>query len=349
VPLSYSWGLPTRAGRSGSGGGASGSSDADSDFLTRRTSPGVLRYFDFNDASQLDGEYGDNYGVVENGSPGSGTIGLDTSVKASGTSSLRFGLAAGGHSAPGGGNNWNWFTNFTDDLQRFGENTEFFFQFKVRLSTEAFEDWAHKFFLCGNGDDGVNLFSSCSDLEICLQHLSNPSGAVTAARAAPVLYNACPGDCGGTFNFHETIGGGADFDYQPNSGAAVCLYSDEPSPACTVFVPNQWMVFQLGVTVGPKITSGGHYWFEDSRVRLWMQDEPGAAENLIIDVTYGVTNLPSSPPGLCAGNGATGDKKYGKIWLLPYTQNSIGAGARAAYVWYDELIIGEQKIPAALA
>jgi hypothetical protein len=218
----------------------------------------------------------------------------------------------------------------------------------VRLSTEAFEDWAHKFFLCGNGDDGVNLFSSCSDLEICLQHLSNPSGAVTPVRAAPTLYNACPGDCGGTFNFHENQPG-ADFDYQPHDGAAVCLYSDEPSPNCTVFVPEQWMVFQLGVTVGPKITSGGHYWFEDSRVRLWMQDEPGATENLIIDVTYGVTDLPDAPPGLCAGNGATGDKKYGKIWLLPYTQNSIGAGARAASVWYDELIIGEQKIPAALA
>jgi hypothetical protein len=93
VGLSYSWGLPTRAGRSGPGGATAGSSDAESDFLTRRTSPGVLRYFDFNDASQIDGEYGDNYGVV----PGAGDLALDTSVKASGTSSLRFDLEAGGH------------------------------------------------------------------------------------------------------------------------------------------------------------------------------------------------------------------------------------------------------------
>jgi hypothetical protein len=299
----------------------------------------VLRYFDFNDASQIDGEYGDNYGVV----PGAGDLALDTSVKASGTSSLRFDLEAGGHAT--GGCSTNWFTNFTDDLQRFGASTEFFFQFKCRLSTEAYEDWSHKFFLCGTGDDGVTTFASCSDLEIEMEHRSQ-NDTVNAANAFPIMYNACPGSCGGVFTFFETLGGG-DFDLQPTTGAAACLYSDATRAGCAHFVPNEWMVFQVGVTVGPRVTDGGHYWFQGSRIRLWMQTAPGESEQLVVDWT--TDSNAGSEIGLCAGHNATGDQQYGKLWLLPYTQNSIGAGARAASVWYDELIIGEQKIPAALA
>jgi hypothetical protein len=68
---------------------------------------------------------------------------------------------------------------------------------------------------------------------------------------------------------------------------------------------------------------------------------------LIIDWVTGSTA--GSQIGLCAGHNATGNQAYGKLWLLPYTQNSIGSGARAASVWYDELILSESKIPAALA
>jgi hypothetical protein len=339
VGLSYSWGLPTRTGRSGSGGAPA--SGADADFLTRRTSPGVLRYFDFNDAAQIDGEYGDNYGITT----GAGTVALDTTVKASGASSLKFGLTAGGHAS--GGNSCSFFTNFTDDLQRFGGGTEFFYQFKVRLSTEAFEDWSHKFFLVGSGDDGVNTFSSCTDLEIEMEHRSNSGSTVNAINAFPIMYNACPGSCGGTFNFFESGLPGSDFDLQPHNDTPYCSYNDATKADCVRFVAEQWMVFQVGVTVGTKITDGGHYWFQGSRVRLWMQEAPGETEQLIID--WLTDSITGSEIGLCAGHGATGDQQYGKLWLLPYTQNSIGGGARAASVWYDELIIGEQKIPAALA
>jgi hypothetical protein len=338
VPLSYSWGLPTQAGRSGPGGASA--SDADSDFLTRRTSPGVLRYFDFNDASQIDGVYGDNFGITT----GAGTVALDSTVKASGASSLKFGLTAGGHVS--GGNSCSFFTNFTDDLQRFGGGTEFFFQFKSRLSIEAYEDWSHKFFLCGSGDDGVTTFSSCTDLEIEMEHRSQ-NDTVNATNAFPIMYNACPGSCGGTFNFFESGLPGSDLDLQPHSSDPYCSYQDATKANCVHFVAEQWMVFQVGVTVGTKITDGGHYWFQGSRVRLWMQTAPGAAEQLIVD--WLTDSITGSEIGLCAGHGATGDQQYGKLWLLPYTQNSIGGGARAASVWYDELIIGEQKIPAALA
>jgi hypothetical protein len=313
---------------------------ADADFLVRSTSPGVFRSFGFNSVADLGGAYGANYGTV----PGTGTVGLDSTVKASGTSSLRFGLAAGGHS--GGGNSSSWFTNFHANLQRYGAGTEFFYQFKVRLSTEAYQDYSHKFFLVGSGDDGTNLFASCTDLEIEMEHYSNSGASVGATNAFPVMYNACPGSCGGVYTFFEPVSGG-NFDLQPGGPAPICSYQDGTKTGCFKFAPNEWMVFQVGVTVGPRVTSGGHYWFQGSRIRLWAQSSPGATEQLIIDWVTGSTA--GSQIGLCAGHNATGNQAYGKLWLLPYTQNSIGSGARAASVWYDELILSESKIPAALA
>lgn len=317
---------------------ASVSSGADADFQARISAPGVFRSFGFNSSADLGGVFGDNVGTV----PGTGTMGLDANVKASGTSSLRFDLLAGGS-----GNSCSWFTNFHSNLQRYGANTSFFFQFKVRIGQTAFEDYTHKFFLCGSGDDGTQVFSSCTDLELEMQHYSNNSGStINAANAFPIMYNACPGSCGGTWPFYESLAGG-NFDLQPNSVAPICSYNDSSRIGCVHFVPEQWMVFQVGVDVGPRVTSGGHYWFQGSRVRLWMQTSPGAAEQLIID--WLTNSISGSQIGLCAGNGATGNQAYGKLWLLPYTQNSIGAGARAGNVWFDEVILSEQKIPAAQA
>lgn len=325
-----------------SGGGA------DADFALRSSAPGVLRSFGFNSAADLGGAFPANVGTI----PGTGTLQLDTSVKASGNSSLRFGLNAGAIGG-GGGNSWNWYTNFTPGLQRFGANSEFFFQFKCRLSQTAFEDWNHKFFLCGSGDDGVNQYGSCTDLEIEMEHYRNGSGSpgpsATGVNSFPIMYNACPGSCDGIHIFNETGLPGGDLDLQRNGVAPVCSFQDPTKAGCVKFVPEQWMVFQVGVTVGPKITSGGHFWFQGSRVRLWMQASPGATEQLVLDWLTNSVN--GSKVGLCAGHGAVGgdDQRYGKLWLLPYTQNNIGPSARAANVWYDELIIGEQKIPAAQA
>jgi hypothetical protein len=313
---------------------------ADADFLARSSAPTVLRSFGFNSAGDLGGAFGANFGTV----PGTGTVGLDTTVKASGASSLKFGLLAGGH-ANGGGNSSSWFTNFTSDLQRFGASSEFFYQFKVRISQTAFEDYTHKFFLCGSGDDGTNVFASCTDLEIEMEHYGNANG-VSAANRFPIMYNACPGSCGGVFAFYETLSGG-NFDLQPNGVAPVCSYQDGSKAGCVQLVPESWMVFQVGVTLGPRVTSGGHYWFQGSRIRMWMQTSPGATEQLVIDWLTNATA--GSQIGLCAGHGATGDQRYGKLWLLPYTQNSIGTSARAGSVWYDELIIATAKIAAAQA
>ncbi len=307
---------------------------ADADFDRRKTSAGVIRWFDFNQAADLGGGFGSNYGTI---SGANGSMSLDTSVKASGTSSLRFDLSSSG-------NNWNWFTNFSSDLSKlYGANSEFYIQFKCRVGATVLQDWAHKLTLIGSGDDGTNLYSSCTDLEICIQSYANATSMIPANQF-PHMYNACPGSCGGSFNFFEDIGGG-NYELQ-NAVSPQCLYQDATKAGCIHYAADQWMVFQVGVQVGSRITSGGHYWFSGSRIRTWMQLSPTSPEVLISDWTTGTT--PGSAIGLCAGHGATGNQRYGKITLLPYTQNSV-ASPRAGSVWYDELIISEQKIPAALA
>lgn len=316
---------------------AGGGGDADSDFLFRRRSPGVIRYFDYDqNAGNFDGGFGDNYGVIPgtNGSPV-----LDTSVKASGAGSMRFDILPAG-----GTNNANWFTNFSDDLSiLFGENTEFYVQWKQRISQTALEDWGHKYTIIGTGDDpGWN--SSCTDLEIELDTRANTVG-VSPENQFPTMYNACPGMCGGTFPFEEEFNG-SDFKLQNAIPDPYCRYQDPTKANCLRSVADQWMVFQIGVNVGPRIISGGHYFFSGSRVRCWMQQSPNSPEILIHDWLTGTT--PGSAVGLCAGDGAVGNQRYGKLWFLTYTQQSV-ASPRPASVWYDELIISQQKIPAAQA
>jgi hypothetical protein len=309
---------------------------ADSDWTTRSTAPGVIRSFGFNSSADLGGVYGANYGTTA----GTGSVGLDTSVKASGASSLRFDLTTSGNSC-------TWFTNFSSDLSKlYGGNSEFYVQWKIRVAQSVYEDWGHKYILIGSGDDGTNIFSSCTDLELELQPWANNYGfPITPENQFPIMYNACPGSCGGVFPFYEPYGSG-DFKLQNAIASPYCRYQDALHANCIKILPEKWMVFQVGVQLGPRITSGGHYWFSNSRIRAWMQQSPGATEHLVIDWKTGITA--GSQVGLCAGNGATGNQKFGKVWLLPYTQNNV-ASPRAGSVWYDELIISEQKISAALA
>lgn len=309
--------------------------NADADFITRRTSQGVIRWFDFNSSADLGGAFGANFGHQDL----NGTIDIDTSVKASGASSLRFGIDASA------GNNSNWWTNFSTDLSKlYGENSEFYVQWKMRISQTVLEDWGHKYVIISTGDDGTNVYGSCQSIEVEMQTWATDHTPSQVNRF-PTMYNACPGSCGGVFAFQEQMGGG-DFDLQNGLPTAACRYQDATKSGCIMSVPDQWMVFQIGVQVGPRINSGGHSWFQGSRVRAWMQQSSGATEHLIFDWITGTT--PGSAIGLCAGHNMIGNEKYGKVWLLPYTQSNV-ANPRAGYVWYDELIISEQKIPAALA
>lgn len=288
----------------------------EADFATRRSGPGVIRSFDFNSSAQLGGGFGANFGNLTQGSDPAPVI--DTLVKASGASSMRF-----DHGPVLGGS--LWWTNLSTDLSTlYGAGDVVFFQFRYRVSSEIAADYAAKIFLFGTGDTPGVFQSSCTDLEVELN-------SQIFGQKFLMAYNACPGSCGANsvFTFEQAMVGGQRF-----------------------LTPNQWMTVQCGITLGPLEQHAGHDWFAGSNVKIWIQYDIGP-EILVFNWTGGVTpgSTPTSNPpcwGLCAGQTVGSGQKYGKLWLLPYNQE-LDSGALPGKIWYDDLIISTQKIPAVLA
>jgi len=329
-------------------------SAADADWVRRSTAAGVFRTHTFNTTASLGGGFGAEFGNITQGSNPAAVI--DTAVKTFGTGSMRFDVTPilGGSL---------WWTNFSTDYSRqFGSaagGETFFFQFRYRVSPEVAAGYGPKIFLCGTGDTAGNFVSSCTDLEIEL----NTFNAGTSGYLD--MYNACPGSCGANsvFEFAEPFSwSGNNFDFKKqnalDNGVGLqepqryCLYSNNVGCIRIVDFPNTWITIQVGVTLGPLTTVGGHDWFYESNVKAWVQIGTGA-ERLMYDWTGGITagsTHTSSPPchGLCAGQTPGSGQRYGKLWLLPYNQFLTGS-ATSGSIWYDALIMSTQKIPAVLA
>ena len=97
-------------------------------FLARANANGVVRYFDFDSAGQLAGGFDENWGNAPS-NDGLRSPVLDTAVKCSGTSSLRFDIPSQTAANAGG----SWWANYSADLgTRFGANTSFYQQIRVR-------------------------------------------------------------------------------------------------------------------------------------------------------------------------------------------------------------------------
>src|SRR5258708_38473361 len=100
-------------------------------FTTRCAQPGVLRCVSFDSASDIAGGFGDNSGIL----PGDAVPTLDATLNASGGtgSSLKFVIPANS-SANSSGSYW---INFSNDLMtQFGQNSEFYVQWRQRFSPE---------------------------------------------------------------------------------------------------------------------------------------------------------------------------------------------------------------------
>src|SRR5205085_3928315 len=114
------------------------------------------------------GAYGANTGII----PPYGTSDYtravaDTSVKASGNSSLKFVIP----SNSGADTSGSYFANFSPDLSiQFGENADFFVQWRQRfspefLSTQYAGGNGWKQVIIGTGDKAGQPYSSCTALE----------------------------------------------------------------------------------------------------------------------------------------------------------------------------------------
>jgi hypothetical protein len=260
---------------------------------------------------------------------------LDTAVKASGDSSLKFTIPP----KSGADTSGSYFANFSKDLSsQFGENSEFYVQWRQRFSAEFLNThydggggW--KQVIIGTGDQPGRLYASCSALEVVVQN--------TFQRGFAQMYNSCTGsDSHGSYDPFQERHEAYDFRLQNARSGSSCLYSQgranpprffPPKGNCFGYFPNEWMTFQVHIKTGPRMRDE----FTQSYVQLWIARE-GQASQLVIN--WGPYNLTAgSPPE---------NQRYGKIWLLPYDTGKDGNQVHpTGYVWYDEVIISLQKIP----
>jgi hypothetical protein len=307
---------------------------AESDFASRCAAAGVVRCFHFDDATQLGGAYGANFGTTA-GTAGSPVI--DSSQKASGAASLRIDVPSNTGSDAGG----SWFGNFsTDLLTQFGENSTFFVQWRQRFNTAMATTYIQK--TGGGAQGGVKqaiittgdkpggiLFSSCQPTELVVEtyYQSIPR--------FPTVYNSCTGSASHPPYAHMYEPISSDFKLQNAMPSPGCLYSKAGATGCAYWAANEWMTFKMRVDVGRR--SNGE-WI-DSRTRLWVGRE-GQPSILVLDFRPGI-------PGyfqLTAGT-LEQDQRFGKIWLLPYMTNKLASQSHALMqTWYDDLIISTQDI-----
>src|SRR6185369_9949394 len=180
------------------------------------------------------GTYGNNSGITS----GASTPELDSSVKASGTSSIKFTIP----SNSGANSSGSYFINFSDNLSlQFGENSDFYLQWRQRFSPEFVSTiyqggggWKQA--IIGSGDktgcstsSQTNCYSSCTDLEVVTQN--------TNQRGFAQLYNSCTGSTshGAFYPFDQPFG--SDFKFQNARPTPYCLYSQGFTSPPSYFPP----------------------------------------------------------------------------------------------------------------
>jgi hypothetical protein len=329
--------------RSDSGAGVSSvSSSALASFATRIGSPGVIRHFAFDSPSHFgvgpDGfGYGYNYGWYPGADNNDRPVVDNTVHPPTSGGSLRVTMDA----ARSGG---LWTCNFSDDLQtRFNLGDEFFCQWRQRFNAAMlgpnvaqYGPWKQCLVSAGDINYTVGgVAGSCKEIEVCVESypmsLTLPSGTPVQF---PIAYHRCPSE-GGTINLTESHP--TEFLLLQNMRPApYCSYNNmvgaegiaPPGSNCFVYVADEWMTFQVGITIGP--TRVGNQ-VPNSRIRVWGQRE-GQASVPLVDVTLSLTFYPDSPG-------------YGKFWITtrnPQARNTM------MQTWYSELIISTQRIADAL-
>jgi len=334
-------------GGGGSGDGAAASAPPSSappassaSFATRCSQPGVLVCVGFDSAADIAGKFGDNSGLDKSGAADPV---LDTSVKASGASSLKMTIPSNSDADTSG----SYFANFSSDLSvQFSENAEFYVQWRQRFSPEflntfynSSNGWKQIIISAGDqpGCTSSNSASglcktSCTALETVVQN--------TFQRGFPQMYNSCTGSTShGAFDAFEEPFNGSDFKLQNARSSPFCLYSQgqtnpttffPPTGNCFGYFPNEWMTFQIRVKTGPRVNDE----WTNSFVTLWMAREGQPSQPVI---TWGPYNLSAGSPA--------DNLKYGKVWLLPYQTNKDSSQVTpTAFTWYDELIISRTQI-----
>ncbi|MEK7201314.1 MAG: Ig-like domain-containing protein, partial [Patescibacteria group bacterium] len=228
------------------------------DFQTRCSQPGVVKCVGFDQASDIAGVYGDNQGIF----PGEGTTKptLDTNMKASGNSALLFTILSNTGAAGAGA----YFTNFSPDLSvQFGENSEFYVQWRQRFSKE----FLNTFFSSGAGALGSvwkQDIISAGDKPGCTHSTSGSGLCTQSCTQLEVVANNVGSYLTPGFSIIYHSCGGKDGRYEPLTyydsalndiilqNGVDCRYNNaHPTiPPCMGYKADQWMTFQVHIKIG---------------------------------------------------------------------------------------------------
>jgi hypothetical protein len=318
------------------------SGSAGADYQARCGAPGVVRCWAFNTAADLGVQgpsaYGANFGSFNN----SGNCGASITILCP---TIDSGVAGGPAmkfvipSQSGANASGQWFGNFSNDLSvQFGENSEFYVQWRQRFSSEFLNTrfaggggW--KQMGIETGDQPGKPFSACQALGILAQN--------TFQRGFPQMYHSCTGSAShGPYDpFEKFITPPGDITFQNARPSPYCLYGQgltnpktyfPPAGNCFGYFANEWMTFQVRVKTGPRVNNE----FTNSYIQFWIARE-GQPSELVID--WG-------PYNLSAGS-LTENQRYGKMWLLPYHTGKDSTQVHPeGYTWYKELIVSRQRI-----
>jgi hypothetical protein len=313
-----------------------------SDFDVRKTAAGVVRWFDFDTDAQLGPlNTPSNFGRLS-GQKANPII--DTAVKASGGGSLRFDVP----SQSGGNAAGSWYANFSPDLSvQFGENSEFFVQWRQRFNPAMVDTYfplidgggatSIKQSIITTGDQTSKLYASCEAIGNVITSYGH--------KRFTQIYNSCSGS--GSHSAYaglvENVGSPPyDFKIQ-NATVPDCLYTQNkgtqtiPGPGCFAWGADEWMTFEVRTKLGPRNSKTND--FDASEVQLWAARE-GGDPVLVIDWRPGIPGYFPLAAGPLAEN-----QRFGKVWLLPYMTSKEPAQVHPlAQTWYDELIISRNAI-----
>ena len=316
---------------------------ATQNFQARCAQPGVLTCQGFDDSAIFstvvnEAALTDGFGTASHPN-----LTRDTSVFVSGGSSANFFIPAGaGENSTG--NFWGFFGQGAKN-QIFGQNTTFYVQYAFRADpTWTSTNWTQ---FGGSGQNTAPKLSifhnviagSCAEEEITV-HNHN-------AKNLPTVYTECgarqaiTGSDGTIYN----EGGSLLYVQQGWTAAAPftgyqCEYNNGSfsGPNCFHFAPNQWYTIYFKIHIGTWGSS-------NSSIEAWIAPY-GQQMTKWLNTNNYILNTENLCNASGTGQGSLPCPGFNTVELTQFMTGKISGTGPAAHVWYDELIISSQPIPA---
>lgn len=277
------------------------------DFTARCTAPGVVLCQGFDDSTGFQ----TNVNIFANSSYPTVFPSKDTAVSRSGGSSLRIDVP------PFQGSNMGKFdTAFSGFTGANGE--DFYFQVATRISPEMLSNYINFNWPTWKNHGFFNGNTSCTGLMV-----------VTGLNNDGIIPTATTGGC--SANAFYTNNGTPPYLMQ--QGDYNCPYAGETPLLCFEWPTNTWITFYYHIKLGT-LNSNGDFPNTTAEAYVSVNGQPYKQFVNFQGNYYFAGNGPNAP--------------FNHLELYPYMtgKDDTQGGYPTAHVWYDELIVSKQPIPA---